>query len=133
MAATCPQVIDISMAGRTAITCDYLNLNEPRDPAETINLPAFNQGIPPIIHAMLGPQSSISLGGIGIDEDSLRALVSGFPMFIEGMITYNDIFPGTRLHITKFCYQLGSEHFRRQENRPVLWFLRPLELCRRRV
>jgi hypothetical protein len=108
MAATCPQVIDISMAGRTAITCDYLNLNEPSDPAETINLPVFNQGIPPIIHAMLGPQSSISLGGIGIDEDSLRALVSGFPMFIEGMITYNDIFPGTRLHITKFCYQLGA-------------------------
>jgi hypothetical protein len=75
------------MAGHTAIDCDYLNINEPRDPAEAINLPAFNQALPPIIHALLGPQSSISLGGIGINEESLRALGNGFPMFIEGMIT----------------------------------------------
>lgn len=108
MAATCPKVIDIGMAGRTAVDCDYLNMNEPRDPAETVNLPAFNRGLPPVIHAMLGPQSSISLGGIGINEDSLRALENDFPMFLEGMFTYSDIFPGTRLHITKFCYRLGA-------------------------
>jgi hypothetical protein len=29
-------------------------------------------------------------------------------MFIEGLITYNDIFPAAGLHTTKFCYQLTA-------------------------
>jgi hypothetical protein len=81
--ATCPPVVDVIMAGHMSIHCDYLNLTEPIDPNELVNIPIFNRGLPPIIHALLGPQSSINLGGIGINEASIRAITTGFPCLLK--------------------------------------------------
>jgi hypothetical protein len=48
------------------------------------------------------------LAGMGITEPSLRAILGGFKMSIFGLIYYNDIFPSTKEHVTKFCYQIGA-------------------------
>jgi hypothetical protein len=38
----------------------------------------------------------------------MREITKGFYMFIEGLITYNDVFPSTGLHTLKFCYRLAA-------------------------
>jgi hypothetical protein len=60
------------------------------------------------LHAILGPQSIAALDGIGIIEASLRAILQGYPFFVFGLIYYDDIFPNSKHHITKFCYQIGA-------------------------
>jgi hypothetical protein len=57
---------------------------------------------------ILGPQSSIDLGGVGITEPSIQAILKGFKMYVFGIFYYNDVFPHTDQHVTKFCYQLGA-------------------------
>ena len=60
------------------------------------------------ISVFLGPQAAIALGGLGITEPSIRAIIDGFPLYMWGVIYYDDIFPESKRHITKFCYQIAA-------------------------
>ena len=64
---------------------------------------------------LLGPQSVMSLSGIGITEKSMQAVEKGFLIFLSGIIYYNDIFQRSQLHVTKFCYQMTAFHSDKNE------------------
>jgi hypothetical protein len=102
--ATCPREMTWSMPGRMAIACDFTR-QDILDPVDIFQKPAFkDMGSA----AILGPQSAIGLGGIGITENSIQAILNGYQMYLFGLVYYHDIFPDTPQHITKFCYQIGA-------------------------
>jgi hypothetical protein len=102
--ATCPAELSWGMAGHMVIACDFTR-QDIVDPADIFNSPTTKDKE---AAAILGPQSGIALGGIGITEASIQAVLKGYKMFVFGIIYYNDIFPRTKSHITKFCYQVGA-------------------------
>jgi hypothetical protein len=68
---------------------------------------AWNYGI-------LGPHATMSLdyGGnaSGILDTEIVKLAEGpLKMLFQGVIRYNDIFPNTQEHVTKFCYWIRAE------------------------
>lgn len=101
--ATCPAELTWGMAGGMSVACDFTR-DDLLDPVDVFKR---NPKQEPFA-AILGPQSSIELGGVGINENSLRAIMKGFKMYVFGLIYYNDIFPETAKHVTKFCYQIGA-------------------------
>jgi len=102
--ASCPAELDIGMGANMSIDCDFTRPPEPIDPDDLLKRPGFKDKAPA---AILGPQTAIPLTGIGITEKSVRAIQNGFPLFVWGIVYYNDIFPKSQLHVTKFCYQVG--------------------------
>ena len=102
--ATCPQEFTVGMAGHMTIECDFTR-RDLLDPVDIFNKPPSKGDES---SAILGPQSSIALGGVGINERSLQAIRKGFRMYVFGLVYYNDIFARTDRHTTKFCYQIGA-------------------------
>jgi hypothetical protein len=102
--ANCPRELNIAVVKHMAVACDFTR-QDIIDPVDLFNNPTFKDKEDA---AILGPQSAIALGGIGITEASIQAIAKGFNLFIFGVISYNDIFPHTKKHITKFCYQAGA-------------------------
>jgi hypothetical protein len=103
--ATCPAELDIGVGAHMSIVCDFTRRPEPIDPEDLLKRPDFKDKASA---AILGPQTAIPLTGIGITEKSVRAIQKGFPLFVWGIVYYNDIFPKSQLHVTKFCYQVGA-------------------------
>src|SRR5664280_3451002 len=101
--ASCPAEMSLAMAGRMTVECDFTR-RDIIDPVDIFNKPPTKGNASA---GILGPQSNIELGGIGINETSIQAVLKGFQMYVFGLIYYNDIFPDTKQHITKFCYQIG--------------------------
>jgi hypothetical protein len=102
--SSCPPELSWAMAGHMAIVCDFTR-QDILDPVEIFNRQAFKITESA---AILGPQSAVPLGGIGITEASIQAVIKGFKLFVFGLIYYNDTFPETEKHVTKFCYQAGA-------------------------
>jgi hypothetical protein len=102
--ASCPPESSWGMGGRMNIICDFTR-RDILDPVDVFSDPTSKKIESA---AILGPQSAIALGGIGITEASIQAVIKGFNLFIFGLVYYNDTFPNTKRHITKFCYQAGA-------------------------
>jgi hypothetical protein len=102
--ASCPPELSWAMAGHMTILCD-LTRQDILDPVDLFNNPNSKNKEST---GILGPQSVIALGGLGITEASIKEVLKGFRLFVFGVIYYNDTFPKTKQHITKFCYQTGA-------------------------
>jgi hypothetical protein len=79
----------------------------PTDPDNVFNRPRFRH----LPHAVLGPHATmtIALGGSGIGIDILRKNIDeGWRFYEYGVIHYNDIFPGSDPHVTKYCFEIGT-------------------------
>lgn len=73
-------------------------LQAPPDPAEGIKPAAA-------IRTALVPHGASKVGGIGIRTDDLIASArESHQWFVDGVIFYNDTFPHSASHITKYCY-----------------------------
>jgi hypothetical protein len=101
--ATCPSNLQFGLAPKQAVDCNFVERGEPVDPEDDLKLFANNKPIP----AIIGPQATAQLGGLGITESSFEAIKNGFHLYLFGVIYYNDIFPNSPLHITKYCYVIG--------------------------
>lgn len=59
--------------------------------------------------AVLGPHDEIILGGVEIADTFLEyMMMHNIHSFIYGIISYNDIFPNSQRHTTKYCYEIGT-------------------------
>jgi hypothetical protein len=67
--ATCPAELTWGMAGGMFVACDFTR-DDLLDPVDVFSRNPKHEPFA----AILGPQSSIELGGIGINENSLRAI-----------------------------------------------------------
>ena len=116
ISTTCPAELDIGMGAHLAVDCDFTR-REARDPEDVMNMPLFKdkQLVSP---AILGPQTAMPLSGTGVREKSMQEIVKGFPIFLSGIIYYNDVFPESILHVTKFCYQLTAGYSDKKEITP---------------
>ena len=85
-------------------SCDFTR-QDILDPVDILSGLTFRNSH---LSAILGPQSVIPVGGIGVTENSIHALLKGFKMYVFGLVYYYDIFPNTKRHVTKFCYQIGA-------------------------
>jgi hypothetical protein len=75
-------------------------------------------------HAVLGPHSIIPIGGVGIPVPAIESLgiaqrTTGGEWFVFGAIHYNDIFPYTREHVTKYCFVINANNFVLGEIQPA--------------
>jgi hypothetical protein len=105
IAATCPPELDIIIGGYMGLSCNFMGPPQPEDPEVLMNDQTFKGKT----HAaLLGPQSVLPLGGVGVTEGSIQRIKDGSRIFEEGIVYYNDIFPGSDLHTTKFCFQLTA-------------------------
>jgi hypothetical protein len=118
IASTCPIELSMGLGPRMAMDCDFTRPPTPHDPEDIKSHPAMDKIGPQ--STILGPQSSTIIGGLGITELSLQKIVEGFPLFEYGVVYYNDIFPGSQPHITKFCYQINA--YRSDKNEIVPWY-----------
>jgi hypothetical protein len=79
---------------------------EPGDPDEHLSL----MPKPGVGHAPLGPHVELPVSvipGLNIGINLLRAIAAKQELYyISGVFHYDDIFPGSPPHETKFCYQL---------------------------
>jgi hypothetical protein len=110
--ATCPTELDIGLGAYLGLDCDFTRPPGPLDPEDILNMAVFKGKER---RGLLGPQSAMSLSGVGITEKSMGDVEKGFPIFISGIIYYNDIFPRSQLHVTKFCYQITASHSDKNE------------------
>jgi hypothetical protein len=62
----------------------------------------------PTVAAVIGRQATIAVGGIGVTEAFFKTLEPMAPLFFFGIIQYNDIFPESKHHTTKYCYQIRA-------------------------
>jgi hypothetical protein len=101
-AASC--LSPMTLRPRQAAHCTDMPLNIPLDPEELIG--TISPGI-----AFLGQNAESPIAGVGTSLDTFQRVVAGdIKFFVFGIIRYNDIFPRTETHITKYCYQIiGDE------------------------
>jgi hypothetical protein len=73
------------------------------------------------IHSILGPHAKREFGGAGVTENFIEASASSGTLrwYVFGVIHYEDIFPQTQPHITKYCYQIEGTKSVTGEIRPV--------------
>ena len=68
-------------------------------------------------HAVLGPHSLIPIGGVGTPVPTIEVRLgiaqrtTGGEWFVFGVIHYNDIFPHTREHVTKYFCSIDANNF----------------------
>jgi hypothetical protein len=72
----------------------------PPDPEEGNIIPVLKRH-----NYIISPHSSLDVGGIDITTDYLKP--GGAEWFLYGWAQYNDIFFGTSIHKTKFCYAIN--------------------------
>jgi hypothetical protein len=89
------------LGAKQIMYCEAAGFREPSDPADILGKPQIRSGT-----AIVGPQATVPVGGVGVTEDFIKALENGIPWFLYGIIQYNDIFPNSPTHVTKFCYQI---------------------------
>jgi hypothetical protein len=58
------------------------------------------------INTVIGPHFSSPYGFIGITPENLKPTSPSF--FLYGIASYNDIFPETSRHETKFCFVVSG-------------------------
>lgn len=93
----------LGLGPRQILACDFTHRGEPDDPELSVSHagPQFRMS-----NAPLGPHASIPLGGIGVTDDFIKAIQKGYAWYIYGVIRYNDVFPRSVSHVTKYCYQI---------------------------
>ncbi|MBV1700019.1 MAG: hypothetical protein KGQ47_16920, partial [Hyphomicrobiales bacterium] len=73
-----------------------------RAPVDPEEVPIF----PPakVQNYIIGPHSTLSVGAIDVPSDVVKL---GAPIWdVFGFATYDDVFPKTPQHITKYCYRI---------------------------
>jgi hypothetical protein len=99
----------------------YPSIKLPHDPGDPDEVYYKPEPFHPT-HLLLGPKARLPLplsatGGIGVDL--LRNVIErGWEHAAFGVIHYYDIFPGTKEHVTKFCFAIGAEKTTQNEIKP---------------
>lgn len=71
--------------------------DDPADEAESVYDPWSKR--------VLLPHAKVVVGGLGVTPEGLRKMASQkLSWYIFGIIRYNDVFPKTREHVTKYCF-----------------------------
>jgi hypothetical protein len=75
-------------------------VSDPEDPAEAYSMKGAD-----IRKYPLGPHAKVIVGRAAIYEAEINKLANeSRPWYISGIVRYNDVFQGSRLHQTKYCY-----------------------------
>ena len=117
--AWCPPVgVGIELRPLQGMVCEVTPI-APGDPQHFYEI-----GGAKTIHSILGPHARREFGGAGVTENFVEASANGGTLrwYVFGVIHYEDIFPQTQPHITKYCYQIGATKSVTGEIRPVPGF-----------
>jgi hypothetical protein len=79
--------------------------------------PDFGEGP---FREFLGKEADISGGKVVIPMSDEEQIADGKLYYMWGWATYSDIFPHTKLHITKFCWRITAERIKREQGMEVL-------------